>query len=410
MTTVAAQMITNNAIQMAAHNALVDGMLQTLSLRFQGGNKVSSELDESIQSEIDIFQFLEMQLQLSGAISARTPLVTYWRPLITQRLNKLKMAETGIVISNIAYNGSDPTELEELVELITGVKDKVTIAVLKHFLWQVKRKLIDKEVSWHMMPILWGKTGSGKSVLLNKLFAPLRGYVHTGLALDKLGDDRYYRQFSEHFIIFLDEMPKIEKASIEAVKQIITASELTGRILYSNSSKMYKQNCTFIGTSNEAPSQLIKDYTSMRRFHYIKTVDKMDYEKVNTINMLNVWRSVDERLDKPYILDVFSELEASQEEVRQKDALELFISEAGLIKDESYMTKSQDIYDEYIDYCDKNGYKMPLAKQGFNRQLIERFEFKKVDYLTGAAARYPHFHIKMEEGKKSKVIDRKGLK
>lgn len=409
MTTITQQILANNTVQLAAHNSLIDTILDSLSLQFNGGNKIYSRTNEDLQSETDILQYIEIQLQLSNSISSRTPLTSYWRPLIALRMSKLKMAETGAIISNIAFDGSNDAELRKLIVAMTGSYNEVTAAVFKHFLWQVKRKLIGKDVTWHMMPILWGKTGSGKSVALNRLFSPLKGFVNTGFSLDKLGDDRYYKQLAEHFILFLDEMPKIEKASIEAMKQIISADELTGRLLYGHGSKLYKQNCTFIGTSNEAPSQLIKDHTSMRRFHYIKSADKMDHETINNINMLSIWKSIDEMQSKAYILDVFDQLTVSQEEIRQKDSLEMFIVETNLKKNNNCMLKAQDLFDMYTKYCSTNGYTRPLAKQGFNRQLIERFEFDRVEGLTGVAARYPHFYAEIEGSKLNKLID-KGIK
>ena len=48
------------------------------------------------------------------------------------------------------------------------------IAVVKHFVWQVKRKLIGLPVDHHIMPILFGKSGGGKSVAIHKLVEPLK--------------------------------------------------------------------------------------------------------------------------------------------------------------------------------------------------------------------------------------------
>lgn len=378
-----------------AHKGFLRDVINDLSLEFHGGNSITSKTNPNIKSEADVSTLIERQLQIARMSTSATPLASYWRPLILEELLTKKMENVAVVKSNIKHLEGLSGVVEKLIVAITGSNKEVDVAVFKHFLWQIKRKLNGLPVTWHMMPIIWGKAGSGKSETLRKLFKPLKGFVHAGMALDKLGDDRYYRQLEEHFIVFLDEMPKIEKASIESIKHIITAQDLTGRVLYSNGHKSYQQNCTFIGTSNEAPSQLIKDSTNMRRFHYIKAVDKMDWDMVNSLDMFKVWQEVDEQRAEPYTADVFTKLSELQEDIRQKDAMELFITEGFLVKDANSMTKSQDIYEQFREFCKDGGFNFPPPKQTFNRQLIERFEFERVEGLQGVAARFPHFKAKL---------------
>lgn len=396
--------------QLVAHKSLIFNLISELSIEFHGGSRLTCKSNPNMNSESDLITYLEVKLHLFRQISANTPLSSYWKPLILEALTEARRVRLVEVIKAVSFIKEDEALLEKLIQAITGNNNPVDVAVFKHFIWQVKRKLLGKDVTWHMMPVIWGKTGSGKSELLRKLFVPLTGYVLTGMSLDKFGDDRYYRMFNDHFICFLDEMPKIEKASIEAIKQVITADELTGRILNTHGYKAYKQNATFISTSNEAPSQLIKDTTSMRRFHYIKTVDRMDYAVINSIDMLKVWQSVDENRNNAYILDVFDKLQEVQEDLRTKDSVEMFIVESNVKKSKTYITKAQDIYDLYIKYCEDSGYKLPLAKQSFYRQLIERLEFTKVEGLSGRNSRYPHFYVEIEGNNLSKILEEKRLK
>lgn len=392
-----------------AHEAYVMQSLRALKVRFLGSGKITTTISR-LESEVDVMDYMEMAVQAEGlVVSPRSPL-KYWRQIIQSTMDELKKKQMVEFALKLAYNKQEATEattLATFTRLLTGEPSMINEAVMAHFLWQIKRKLNGLPVSYHMMPIIWGKTGVGKSEALRKLMGPISGYVLTGMSLDKIGDDRYYRQLADHLVAFFDEMPKVDKAPVEHIKQVITADELTGRILYSNGYKAYKQNCTFIGTSNESPSQLIKDTTGMRRFHYIKCADKIDWDAINGLDYVKLWQEINEFCDIPYTSSVREELKTKQEEVRQRDAIEEFINEGYLdasATDSKF--KSKEAYELFKEYSKDSGYYL-FSKQNFNRQLQERYGFKKVTEGTKHDLLFPSFY-----GKLNKIpsrLDGKGL-
>jgi hypothetical protein len=402
-----------------AHKRVVIAIVDEFQPSFLGSGKVRSISASNIRSEADLMAEAEALLQASGQIRQNAP-VQYWRVLLEQHLLEVKERQLAALLTNLAYVGQ-PAEatrlslLRRFVAILTGrdEAEELDVMVTAHFLWQIKRKMTGLPVTWHMMPVVWGRSGAGKSVALSRLMSVLGGYVLTGMALDKVGDDRYYRQFAEHLVVFLDEMPKVEKASIEHIKQVITAGELTGRLLYSNSYKSFMQRCTFIGTSNEAPSQLIKDSTGMRRFHYIKCADEqMDWEGLNKLDMASLWREVDERREEPYIIAVMEELKRVQNEVRVKDALEEFITEGFLTASKNFASsapkfKAREAYLVFRDYCEEAGYSFVMTKQTFNKQLVERYGFVKVANGSKHSLLFPSFYGTLT--KMPGLADGKGL-
>jgi hypothetical protein len=381
--------------QTAYHLNQLKLQITELNPVFDGAFNITCSTDQNIQDEASLAQKMELFVQNSGLCNSRNPLSTYWRPLIGNAIRSIKLEQLAALTKSLTYDPAITNfELSKLMACITGRVDRVELAVMQHFLWQVKRKLNGKPVSWHMMPILYGKTGSGKSQVLSKLLAPLGAYVNTGFALDRVGDDRYYRNFEDFYVIFLDEMPKIARTDIDTLKAVITERQLVGRVLFSTMQKIYKQNCTFIGTSNQTPNELVKDFTSMRRFYYIKSLDKMDYDAVNKVDFLQIWRGVDEGREEPYIMEVMPELTAIQEDQRTKDALELFITEGNLELDEAAVARGSDMYEAFVKYCDSGGF-FKLTKQNFYKQLVERFAVKRVSGLLGRQGLSPHFHCKI---------------
>ena len=88
--------------------------------------------------------------------------------------------------------------LTEFVKACTGGEQLLHVHVMAHWIWQVKRKIINKPVRHHLMPVFSGPQGSGKSTALNILTSPLRDY-RLDWNLQALGDDRNYHGINRNF-------------------------------------------------------------------------------------------------------------------------------------------------------------------------------------------------------------------
>lgn len=108
------------------------------------------------------------------------------------------------ISNHITYRNKNNL-VEIFVEAITGIKDELVIAILTHFLANIKRKINGKYVKEHIMPVLFGKTGCGKSVAIHRLIFPLKDLsLEAELAI--VNDSRQDFNYVEKAIIFFDEL------------------------------------------------------------------------------------------------------------------------------------------------------------------------------------------------------------
>lgn len=86
----------------------------------------------------------------------------------------------------------------------------------------------------------------------------------------------------------------------------------------------------FIGASNQEVKDVIHDPTSSRRYYQIKTLDKIDWDLINTIDYVGLWRSIDAALEIDYLSNVRVILKSRQEEIRAMDSVEEWLEEEQL--------------------------------------------------------------------------------
>lgn len=279
-------------------------------------------------------------------------------------------------IESLAKTYKPNNSLKEFVIALTGKEDLADLNVIQHFIWQVKRKLLDLVVEHHMMPVVCGDSGSGKSIAIRKLLEPL-GDLVAEKQLDCFRDERHYIVFEEFRAVFLDEMAKAEHTDFESMKNIITSSRITWKPLYTNKQINIQNNATVIGTSNYSISDMIKDSTSSRRWYQINTPTHCNWEKINALDYQALWQSVDAYGPCP-LTESFEEIRSRQESIRYKTDVEIFASECELTPSKEGRTKTQDLYDHFKQWCECNGLK-PWSKVHFARQLVRlKFELTRM--------------------------------
>ena len=195
----------------------------------------------------------------------------------------------------------DPSTIEAAINDLTQLAETcfdddpaLVVAAILKFVHQVKRKMAALPISGHLMVILLGEQGGGKSTLGRKMFEIIKEATNDASVAD-LTDARSIDLFNA-FVIFLDEMAKAHKADIETLKNVITAPSLKRRPLYTNAVVNVTQKATFLGTSNVSELQeLVKDETGTRRFLCLHCKPKLVWDVVNGIDWRTIWPSVDER-------------------------------------------------------------------------------------------------------------------
>jgi hypothetical protein len=271
----------------------------------------------------------------------------------------------------LEYDPSTSRDLvSQMVRAWTGKADPLDVAVMTHFVWQMKRKLFGMEVEWHMMPILQGKTGGGKTRAIEKLLAPLNEISFKAQSLTVLEDPREAHIFGKFYVVFFDEMGKAEKVDIAALKNKITSEEISYRRLGTNTQCTEPNLATFIGATNPRVVDIIYDPTSARRFWEIVCADKLDHGAVNSIDYLALWKSVDEGAAcpvKPYIEEILAH---QDRELRAKTLVEQWLEDAIDTTKDSWW-KASFAHKTFIEWCeDQNIRNVAITTQKFARQLL----------------------------------------
>jgi hypothetical protein len=271
----------------------------------------------------------------------------------------------------VEYDGSE-FNFSQLCEAITGETNPLIERIIKHFLWQVKRKMWDKKVIYHIMPVLVGKSGSGKSELVYKMVEPIKDIAYMDGDFKKLVDTRESHNLTENYVYFIDEMSKAEYSDVDTIKNKITSNTIQYRILGTNSTVSGKNTTTFIGASNTRIEFVIKDETSSRRFFQIITLDKMKWGLINSFDYLKMWKSIDENAENPYIADVYADIVEAQKGFKHMSIVEHFIKETmpnlSSIEGEGRISR-QELFSKFKEYKIQAGYTTSMGKHLFCEKL-----------------------------------------
>lgn len=263
------------------------------------------------------------------------------------------------------------------------VAREIQVAVIQKFIWQVKRRMAGLPVFDHMMPVIYGLQGKGKSKFVEALTAPLGHLVSAG-DFQRLGDIREVAMF-EAYVVVLDEMQKATHADVERVKNVITRDTFSYRPMHSNSNVTKHQNATFIGTSNRTLDQMIHDATGNRRFFQIdwsKTAGPKEWEALNALCIEDMWRSVDHLSADP--TEPFKEVIASIQKrtvfrgtvgqffdavVEGRGTCTVREPQGPVTREFNSVLRKEELFQAYRAYCDHMRIKAPLEAQMFYAEV-----------------------------------------
>jgi hypothetical protein len=202
-------------------------------------------------------------------------------------------------------------------------------AVLQTLVWQVKRKMVGLEVHGHLMPILTGKQGNGKTTFLHTFLMPVAD-VTTFVSFREALDTRNLGVWSSYVHVY-DEMEKGELADVNAVKSAITGTKRSARIMGTNTTATVHQLATSTGAMNGRIGEVLRDPTGMRRYGPVPTghvpvegKGGVDWQLLNGVDYAALWRSV--QVTDPRPVDrVAAELQQMQDAERVLDPVEYYL-------------------------------------------------------------------------------------
>lgn len=237
--------------------------------------------------------------------------------LITARIQSQIMFDKSKVTKGIQ-------EWQDYINAITDVNKIETEAVMKHFIWQIKRKMFNLPVTNHIMPVFVGQQRIGKSTNIKQLCKPISDF--TVIATFKDITDNRSHDIWNKAVLILDEMGFSTQSNIEDIKQKITSDSFSSRVLGTNRDTVIINKTTMIGTSNKDLSRLIFDDTGMRRFFQVTCKAPFDWHIIDKIDYLSLWQSINENDVSPLEnIQIRNGIEVLQNSKRYQSLLEVFL-------------------------------------------------------------------------------------
>ena len=248
------------------------------------------------------------------------------------------------------------------------------VAVFNKFIWQVKRKINQLPVYDHLMPVILGPQGAGKSTLIRLMLAAIEElWVTTDFK--QITDDRNISIW-RNFVIFLDEMGWASKSDMDSVKHIVSAVNLTRRVMRTNITQEVAQNATFIGAANaDELADLIRD-SATRRFVSLDMLATPDREVINSIDWRAVWQSVDHRASDP-MAPFKAVLQTAQANDRTVTSVETWLGSltpqsviGGRVHKPKDTFTSSELFLDFAEYAKTYCADVkPISINGFGRQM-----------------------------------------
>jgi hypothetical protein len=233
------------------------------------------------------------------------------------------------ILKEIEYDSlADTSLLPQFCNAVIGKASAKDIAIVAHFIWQVKRKMKEWTVTNHIFTVFYGPSRIGKTEAINRLVSPLKTFC-APVNVDIVSDERWTTIYEKNFVLYADEMARASKAELDSLKNKITAATFSHRPLGSSNIISIKNNATFVGSSNNPLPELIADTTGMMRFYQINCADtlKDHWDEINKIDYIQLWQSVKE--DGPSPIEAFiPELRKVQEVYRAQTPIQQWIEDS----------------------------------------------------------------------------------
>jgi hypothetical protein len=281
-------------------------------------------------------------------------------------------------------------EWDNFVNAITDTNKDETQIILKPFIWQVKRKITGQKVEYHMMPIMNGKQGGGKSTVVEQFLSPVENFT-CNANFNDITDERNHDIWA-NFVLVFDEMGHSATANLEVIKQKITTSSFTGRVMRSNGSTNIINNTTCIGTSNKDLGSMVFDNTGMRRFYQIDCLDMIDWAATDKVDYDLLWKSVNENAPTPLLQNpaLWQKIQGIQEESRQITLLEQFLLDRKYAVMKETLTATQ-FYEEFKEYEKANTSRPDSNVCKFGRSIVatsKQVDGLKITKIQGKIVKY----------------------
>jgi hypothetical protein len=271
---------------------------------------------------------------------------------------------------SLTYAGHDLSEIDKMVKCL-GAKE-IERNMIAHWMWLVKSNMFYPQRAKYypyMLILVSRKQGIGKGTFTREWLRPLAPFS-MDTTVDQITDARVQLSMCSHYVVVLDEMARLERTDINALKRVLTMAQTSVRPLYENSVESTMNLTSFLGSSNTRLVESIYDPSGMRRFFEIQLFNCIDFDMVKEIDFQKAWRSIDEHLERGYIEPYIEYLKEEQASYMVSEPFQDFVYETDLNLDgDKKEINSSVLYKLYTKWCAENYYNH-LAHQTFSRKLI----------------------------------------
>lgn len=250
--------------------------------------------------------------------------------------------------------------------------------VMRHFLWQCKRKLLGRNVTWDLLVNIYGGSGIGKTTMVQDIGKVFQDFSIVSTLSEVLDTERQVKKLAECYYVNLDELAtgnasefryggsdsgSLDKAQKTAFKKLMTQRKARTRNMGGQSQSTQRYTFSFIASSNTHLADVIYDETTMRRYVEIECENKdiQDYSKLEEAKklILDVWKSVDENDDRGYWYPgckIWAEVRKLQDTYYPSNTTTAsWIKEFSVVPcNSNAKEKLGDLYESYKAFCNKH--------------------------------------------------------
>lgn len=219
------------------------------------------------------------------------------------------------IVHDPKYDKAADRWLKKLYEFFKPEEEyDIFETLMKHWAWQVKRKMKGLPVVHHIWINFCGAGGIGKTTCLKKMCAPMEDVTSTTTIAKVFEDTKEMKRLTENYVLIFDELAinvegEVSEGKLPPDKNNMLKSMLTGEMMDSRiygSQNQAKKRITFscISSANTHLYDVIYDSETMRRFAEIKCtatpVD--DFTEINKVldNSIYFWKGIDENRERGY--------------------------------------------------------------------------------------------------------------
>jgi hypothetical protein len=348
-----------------ACSKFVQEALNTLRLSYDyGSNSFFSKNKRYNFEDLSDYLLIKGENQ-HGASKARLDACLRTWIKTEENLEKLRLLSSESLTQLDLKNGS--AELKKWVDAVCDDGHDFSYEIMRHWIWNVKRKMLGLTPQNIICPVLYGRTQGGKTTEVRQLLKPLCG-LSTTMQLDQLTDERQWALLNRFYVVFIDELAGGSKTEVEKLKAMITSDKLQQRLMRTTTHQEIQMQASFIGTSNKPVSESIKDPTSGARFWEIRCKDKLDWSVLNSLNHALIWQCVDPTAPSSLDGDPLEKIRKLQhEKIRTKPSFEVWLDETNTAPGDTF-TLTEALYQSYEQWCRASNLET-FNKIWFSKQL-----------------------------------------